>query len=308
MKDQELIQWLLEAQTPSIRYLTMRNLLGKPEIDSEVQAARGQMKTEGPIPEILAEQTEFGSWAGEHSYYTPKYTSTHWSMILLAELSADQTNEGLQNGADFMLSKTQEELSRRVINEEYGFSCLWGNLLRYVLHCGLDKDSRLDPVVQSLVFDALQGEWRCKYNDDYPCAWGAARTLWGFAGLPAELRSQTVNAAIHSGITFLLEAHSLLDADYPTPDGGGIHSLWFRLNYPLFYQADILFVLRVIRELGVIEHPGASSALEWLENRRQANGHWRGASPFRRRTWKALGKRGESDRWVSLQAALVLDQ
>jgi hypothetical protein len=107
-------------------------------------------------------------------------------------------------------------------------------------------------------------------------------------------------------LLFLLEEHSLVEANYPTPDKGGIHPMWFRLNFPLFYQADILFVLRALSELGYIDHPGAADALDWLREKRQRNLAWRGANPFRSRTWKSLGDRDETNRFVSLHAALVL--
>ena len=103
MVDQDFVQWLLEAETPSIRYLTLRDLLGKPETGKEVQAAGNEMQKNGPVPVILARQTEQGNWIGEHSYYTPKYTSTHWSMTLLTELTAYGSTERMRNGANFML-------------------------------------------------------------------------------------------------------------------------------------------------------------------------------------------------------------
>ena len=55
------IPWLLAATTPSIRYLTLRRLLGGPEDDGDVQAARREMTASGPIPAILAGQTERGT-------------------------------------------------------------------------------------------------------------------------------------------------------------------------------------------------------------------------------------------------------
>ena len=96
-----------------------------------------------------------------------------------------------------------------------------------------------------------------------------------------------------------------MEANYPTPQGGSIHSLWSRLNFPLFYQADISLVLRALADLGKLDHPGAADALDWLRERRSSKGSWRGASPYRQRTWD-LGEREETDRWVSLHASLVL--
>ena len=130
-----------------------------------------------------------------------------------------------------------------------------------------------------MVRDATEAGWRCRHNDELPCAWGAARALWGLAALPAECRSPEVAAAFASGLAFLLEGDHLLRGDYPTP--GKVHAIWGHLNFPLFYQADILFVLRAVAELGALDHPGAAPALAWLATRRRADGVWCGSSPFR---------------------------
>ena len=97
-----------------------------------------------------------------------------------------------------------------------------------------------------------------------------------------------------------------MKADHPTWSKGKPNSLWSRLNFPLFYQVDRLLALRALAALELIDLPGARPALDWLEASREANGHWSGASPYRRRTWEVLGDNHEIRRWVSLHAALVL--
>ncbi|MEW6230858.1 MAG: hypothetical protein AB1566_00925 [Chloroflexota bacterium] len=304
MSDSDFIHWLLAASTPSIRYLTLRSLLAQPTDDPEVEDARQAIMAEGPVPAILTGQTDKGDWAGEHSYYTPKYTSTHWSMLLLAELAADGVDPRLRRGTAFMLAATQDELKQAITKNAHGLSCFWGNLLRYALHCGQADDPRMHVIVNYLAHDAQEAGWRCSHNDELPCAWGAARALWGLAALPARPRPLQAEAAIQNALTFLLETYHLVEADYPT--SGRVHPLWFRLNFPLFYQADILFVLRVLAELGALDHPGAQSALQWLASQRKPDGRWPGASPFRQRTWQALANLEETDRWASLQAAIIL--
>jgi hypothetical protein len=297
--------WLLAAATPSLRYLTLRRLSGRPDTDSQVSAAWQAIKTSGPVPTILAKQTEAGNWGGEHSYYTPKYTSTHWSMLLLTELAADGSDPRLRRGAGFMLSATARELDKALHTERHGLSCFWGNLLRYALHCDLQDDPRVHDIVRYLVRDTLEADWRCPHNDELPCAWGGVRALWGLAALAGE-RASGAKAAIQHGVTWLLEAHRLVEADYPT--SGRVHPLWFRLNFPLFYQVDILFALRVLAELEVLDHPNARPALDWLVARRKSNGRWRGTSPFRRHTWAALADAKDTDRWVTLHAATIVQQ
>ena len=313
MNDPDFVPWLLAARTPSIRYLTLRRLLDRPEEDAEVQAARREMAATGPIPAILARQTGRGNWASERNYYSPKYTSTHWSMTLLAEFAADPADERLRRGAEFMLAATAADIEADAASSAHGWVCFWGNLLRYALYCGFGDDPRVARLTERVLRDATEAGWRCRYNNELPCAWGAARALWGLAALsaklterrPSEVAATGVAAAIASGLALLLEGDRLVRADYPT--SGNVHEIWSHINFPLFYQADILFVLRVAAELGALDHPGARPALAWLAARRRgdADGTWRGTSPFR--TPRGLWDQQEIDRWATLHAASVLD-
>ena len=305
MSEPALCDWLLQASTPSIRYLTLRRLLDQPETDNVVRKAWQAMHTEGPIPAILDQQGETGAWKGENSYYTPKFTSTHWSMLLLTELGADPVDPRVQLGARFMLDTKKKNLLRWFKSDVYGMSCFWGNMLRYTVYSGFQNDPGLEGVITSLTQEVQTG-WRCKYNRETPCAWGAGRALWAFAGLPGNMKTPVVQAAIQSACKLLFDEHDLMKADYPTWDKGKPNSLWTRLNFPLFYQVDRLLVLRALAELELLDLPGARAALDWLEASRAANGRWSGASPYRRRTWDSLGDSQETRRWVSLQAALVL--
>jgi hypothetical protein len=301
--EQKVIEWLLEAKTPAVRYLTLTTLLGLVEDDERVISQRRAIMDEGGVPAILAGQTEAGSWTGESSFYTPKYKATHWSLMLLTELLIDGTDARFRRGVEFMLGDTADSLRKRVSENELGWSCLYGNILRYTCHAGLSGDDRTAVFVNYALRDMDNGYCRCTWNDGYACAWGVARTLWGLAALPEAARSPDVERAVEQGLEFLLEPGRLPAANYPVPDNGRIHTIWSRLNFPLFYQADILFVLRVVKELGALERPGAQEALGWLESRRQKNGRWRGSSPFRRRTWPELGGSEETNRWVTVLAA-----
>jgi hypothetical protein len=305
--EQEFIDWLLESRIPSIRYLTLSALLARPSTDAGLQTAQQEIITTGPVPAILAGQTDNGAWAGDKNYYQPKYTSTHWSMMLLAELAADPADERLQRGADYMLEVCSKNPLPWLANKTYGLSCFWGNMLRYVAHCGRADDPRAEPFIDYLVRDVQNQDCHCPINAHLPCAWGAARALWGLAALPPGQRSAEVEAAIQTGLNFLLDsAYDLVKADYPTP--GNINRRWFSLNFPLFYQADILFVLRLAAELDALDRRGAQSALAWLEAIRHRSGRWTGASPYRSRTYPELGAGQETDRWASLHAAIVMQK
>ena len=305
MSETSFIDWLLQSSTPSIRYQTLTRLLDLPETDPSVHLVWQTMQAKGPIPAILEKQSETGAWTGERSFYTPKYTSTHWSMLLLVELGADPADPRLQRGARSVLDAQKQTVSRWLNEDMHGLSCFWGNLLRYAVYSGLQDDPRLDEVLASLTREVQTG-WCCRYNGETPCAWGAGRALWGFAGLPDAMKTPAVQAAIQSACHLPLNEHDLMKADYPTWSKGKKSPLWSRLNFPLFYQADRLSVLRALAELHLLALPGAQSALDWLASSRTAEGRWSGSSPFRQRTWASLGDDQETQRWVSLQATLVL--
>jgi hypothetical protein len=304
----ELVDWLLEASTPSIRYRTITDLLGARPESSRVRSARRAMLTAGPVPAILKRQSRNGSWKGERGYYTPKYVSTHWSLLLLAELDVGPADQRFRMGTEFMISATRHELEKHLDSKITDWSCFWGNLLRYAFPASSGDDPQLEQLVLQVCRDLQRGPCCCRANDGRPCAWGVLRALWGLAVIPEDGRTDEVESALGEGVAFLLDTFHLEQADYPTRKRGRVSPLWLRLNFPLFYQADLLFALRVFGELGIIDHPGAGPALDWLEQRREKDGRWRGTSPFRGRTYAALGGREETDRWVSLHAARVLQQ
>lgn len=302
-----LIDWLLDADTPSIRYLTLRHLLDRPEDDPDVQAARAAIMQTGPVPAILARQTDQGHWRGERSFYTPKYTSTHWSMVLLVELAADPGDRRVQAGAEFMLPDTETRALDSHAPEQQDWVCLWGNVLRYVAYCGRADDPRVANIVKTIVLASQARGWGCRHNVELACSWGAVRALWGLAALPDRLRTPEIDAAIQGAVEFVYgPTYTLTKGDYPTP--GTVHAHWSRLNFPLFYQVDVLFALRVAADLNLFHLPRVQEALTWLADRRDSHGRWRGANPYRSHTLRELPGSDETHRWVSLHAAMVLKQ
>ncbi len=306
MKENTFTSWLISAETPTIRYAALKDLMDLPESNRRATQTRREIMRRGPAPAMLSRQTAAGNWKNERSYYTPKYFSTHWCMLLLAELRADGRDPRYRRGVRFMLETTAEELGRQLQENNFGWSCFWGNLLRYSLRAERADEPNVEKLIRLLSGSILHDHCQCEHNCGKPCAWGVVRSLYGFAAIPKSQRSREVRSAIADGIAFLTEDGRLLRAGYPTPGNRPPNSLWFKLNFPLFYQADLLFTLRVLGELDALRRPGVRPALDWLEGLRGSRGRWRGRSPYGNRTWKQLGGRDETNRWVSLQAAGIL--
>ncbi|HSE43225.1 MAG TPA: hypothetical protein VLH08_20875, partial [Acidobacteriota bacterium] len=87
------IDWLLEAD-PSIRWQTLRDLAGASE--EKINRERKRIEREGWGAQILAEQDPSGKWepgkTNESGLYTPKWTSTTYTMLLLRDFGLSPTN------------------------------------------------------------------------------------------------------------------------------------------------------------------------------------------------------------------------
>lgn len=306
MGENSIIDWLLESPSASIRYKTLRDMIELPANHPDCLEAYKAIQTEGAVPAILNQQVEPGRWNYPLHYYTPKYTSTHWSMMLLEELLCDPEEERFQASVGFMLSSTHKQIEKYSLNQNSGFTCLYGNIIRYCIYAGKLVDPRLQAMIDLTAKSLLNEKCSCEWNWQMPCVWGAARSIWGLILIPKSDRSNLIESAIQSGLEFVLENVNLILAKQPNHVEHKTHLIWNRLNFPLFYQADILFVLRLLFELDELNHPLAKNLLTWLRSKQKPDGHWQGTSPFRQRTYKELGDKEETARYISLQAASIL--
>ena len=308
MDENPVISWLLTSNIPTIRYKTLVDTKGlahdHPECLSEYKA----IQKNGPVPAILNQQVEAGRWNYPQHYYTPKYTSTHWSMILLEELMCDADEPRYQTAVEFMLAFTQKDLAKYSQNQNFNWTCLWGNIIRYCVYGGKLADPRLQNMIELTANSLYKEQCKCEWNWLLPCVWGAARSIWGLIAIPQKDRSPQVENAISSGMEFVLENVNLIISNQKSDVEKKTHPIWYKLSFPIFYQADVLFVLRLLQEQNWLNHPLAQKPLEWLKSKQKPNGRWQGSSPFRTRTYAEMGDKEETARWVTLQATSILNE
>jgi len=295
--------WLMKDSSPFLMYRVLSDLFRLSQDHPEIIEARKSIENNKYTSKIFSLQNDDGSWINSRHYYSPKYRSSHWTMLLLSELSINSNHDGFQKGANFMRMRVQDEICEIRTTSAMGFSCFWGNWLRYQIYGGFFPEPFVQVVINHAC-DEIENLGVCRYNSDLSCAWGVARCLSGLAIIPKRLRSKRVNHAIQTGIRFLIEDYNLASADYPYQEK--IHNIWFSLNFPLFYHTDILFILRLLHELNAIDHPNAKPALVWLDKKRLKNGTWRGASPFRSKTRQFMANKDEPSKWVTLFASQIL--
>ena len=255
-----------------------------------------------PISTILKPQRTGGEWPGPNNFYGRNYQGTHWSNLLLVEYGADPSDPRIRRAARHVLEALQNPKAAGmgwVFARDHGASCLVGSVVRYVAAAGYGTDPRIEPLVQRLVRDSKKFDAACWINGDQPCAWGYARLIWGLAALPEAARTREVERTLRRGVEFLL-SYKVERGAYPTDTSPSY--LWRQLSFPLFYQADVLFVLRALDAAGAIEDHRAQPAIGWLLARQDARGRWAGRAPYAAR----MPSRVDASKWVTLQACTIL--
>lgn len=316
------VPWLLEPDpdNPGVRYFALRELLDRPEDDPEVQAARVAIMTTGPVPAILDAQYPDGYWVKPGGGYSPKYRSTVWQIIFLAELGADPSDERVRRGCEYLLSHS---IAANGAFSAYqkpvpsgSVHCLNGNLSYALLNLGYADDPRVQAALDWLA-RAITGEGQIRYyksgttgpgfacsaNEGQPCAWGATKAMKALIAVPPDRRTPVAQRAIEVGTEFLLSRDPAV-ADYPYTQR--VSSTWFKFGFPLSYWSDVLETTGVLVELGYGGDPRLANALQFILNKQDTQGRWKLENSLNGKMWADIEKKGKPSKWVTLRALRVL--
>jgi hypothetical protein len=265
MKSDEVIKWLLEDNQPSIRYLTLTQLLRKPDKDPEVQSAKEQITQRGWVADILSKQHLGGWWNSEESLYRPKYTSTNWMLLILSDLGLTKEDPRIGNACELWI--------RRFAKSDGGFGtdtarksemCIVGNTARALVKFGYVEHPRVKSAFQWLLNDQKEnGGWRCGWRRGILDGWEA---MSAFEAYPREKWTRSIKKAVERGAEFYLarEMHK----------EGKRYEPWFRFHYPVHYYYDLLVGLDFMTALGFGGDRRLKFAVSVLKEKRRPDGKW----------------------------------
>jgi hypothetical protein len=322
------VAWLLEPDSPEVRSLALRDLLDRPESDPEFQSARAEAHTQGPIVEILANMDPAGFWSNPGPGYTPKYFSTVWSLITLAQLGArlDQ-DERIGRACAYLLDQALTPGGQFSISgpPSGAIDCLQGNLCWALLELGCD-DPRLASAFEWMA-RTVTGEglapstdrqallryyaykcgpnFACGANNKLPCAWGAVKVMLAFSKWPAGRRTALIQKAIQMGVDFLFSVDPAT-AGYPSGATGKPSQSWFKFGFPVFYVTDILQVVEALVALGLANDPRLKNVLYFIQSKQDDQGRWPLEYDYAGKTWAFFGTEKQANKWVTLRALRVL--
>jgi hypothetical protein len=322
------IPWLMKDEPVGIHYLTLRTLFECGRRKKEFARAKRKAYDDGPISVVLANMDQDGYWAEPGPGYLPKYRSTVWSLILLAQLGADlNEDERIDQACKYILD--------HALNPDGQFSstgppsgtvdCLQGNLCAALLDLGC-MDERLDKAFEWMA-RTLTGEglapnterkaplryyagqcgpgFACGANNKLPCAWGAAKVMLAFGKLPQDRHTALITTAIKQGVEFLLGVDPATAA-YPSGWAKKPSGNWWKFGFPVFYVTDILQIIEALGSLGYGKDERLRNAISLVLEKQDEHSRWMLEYEYRGKTWVDFGEKKAPNKWVTLRILRTL--
>ena len=272
--DNSAVNWLLESDDPSIRYLTLTEILDRPSNSKEVLSAKKQIPNGPVVKTLLAGQRTDGGF-GVHPYQ--KWTGAHWRLVSLVELGIPTGFRRAVKATDLVLKWLLGEAHisnvpkisgryRRCASQE-------GNALAVCSRLGLAEDPRVVKLAESLVeWQWPDGGWNCdrRPEADHSSVNESLSTLWGLVEFQRATGDREYLKPIEGGSEFFLQ-HHLFRSDHT---GEIIHPSMVKLHYPLYWHCDILQELLILSRAGKLDDPRTKEALDIVDKKKGLDGLW----------------------------------
>ncbi len=320
----EPTDWLLEGDNPSVKYLTLREILEESETAPEVNAARRDIMETGIIPKILAKQSPEGYWEKEEDFYIrTKYKGTVWQFIILAELLADRDDPRIKKSCEFILEWSQDR-------ESGGFSyrgsknrggqhsgvipCLTGNMTWSLIRFGYLNDPRIQRAIDWITTTGRFDDGSMKAPKGWPydrfdqcwgkhtCLSGVVKEFKALAEIPPAKRSKNTKAFIQNAAEYILKhhlykrSHNLSKVAKPK---------WTKLWFPWMWDVDVLELLLILTGLGY-KDPRMQDAVGLVLSKQNDRGRWNLEMTYNGRFQVNIEQKGKPSKWITLNALRVL--
>src|SRR5581483_4036253 len=268
------IAWLL-AGDPAIRWQTLRDLLAAPA--KQWQAERKRTLAEGWGARLLALQDGDGGWGG--GLYSPKWTSTTYTLLLLRDIGIPQDCAEARRGTQVMIGGLLGAGPDRAFDDRLAAldRCIVGMILALAAYFGV-TDGRTPAIVDNLLAEVMpDGAWNCRrHRPPTPHHSSFNTTLNVLDGLREYLdaggrhRVAEIRKAEQRALELLLE-HRLFRSD---TTGRIIRPEFARATFPHRWHYDYMRALAYFARAGAARDPRLSEAIDLLRSRCDRDGRW----------------------------------
>ena len=308
----QTVQWLLDRD-PAIRWQALRDLAGAPE--RTVERERRRVAREGWGARLLAKQDRAGKWAvgksGDGGLYSPKWTSTTYTMLLLRDFGLPEDNAQARIACKLLLHFGLQpdgginygDWAKWTKRSE---TCVTGMVLSLLSYFEYE-DARLETIVAHLLEQQMpDGGWNCLRAGGATHA-SVNTTISVLEGLHlyelhrgSKLRG--VSAARRRAQEFLL-VHRLFRSHRT---GKIMKPAFIRFAFPPRWHYDILRALDHFQAIDAPRDPRLTDAIDIVRKGRREDGCWPLDHTYNGKTYFELERVGAPSRWNTLRALRVL--
>jgi hypothetical protein len=306
---QSVLDWLLEAENPSVRYRTLTELLDVPAGAPQVQQIRMQILNSKPVQKIFAKMHPDGYWLHRGKGAGIEYAmsnSTHFVLAYLAELGLDRQDERIARAVERYLSLTEPDVPNPQIWQmppDYANhqSCLYAYNLRTFVMLGYHDDPRIQERIRVLLEDKrFDGGYLCDRpsfkTTTKSCIRGSTKALMAFAALPELWETPRCRQLAD----YFLRRRVLFRTRQPEKV---VRDELVRTIFPFVIGGSLLEPLYALSRMGYGQDERLQPAWDILESKRDENGRyildWHPATLF------DPGEKGQPNKWATLYACLA---
>jgi hypothetical protein len=302
----DILNWLL-AGDPSVVWQVQRDLLDlSPAAYSK---NRKKISQQGWGKDLLSRQDDSGTWGG--GLYSPKWISTHYTLICLRRLGLPQDNAQAQTGCQHYLESTFFEpdgginIHKTKSIYQYSETCVTGMTLNFLAYFKV-PDPRLNQLVEHLLTQQMDdGGWNCRsyQGDTHSSFHTTIAVLEGLLSYQQNIRDDArITSARELAHEFLLE-HNLYRSHRT---GEIVDQRMTRFPFPPRWFYDFLRALDYFQAAQAERDDRFSDAINLLIKKQNKESTWpqyRGPSG---RTFLEIEQAGKPGRMNTLRAYRVL--
>ncbi len=252
----------------------------------------------------------------QYTHYLPKYKTTLWTLILLAEIKHDRDEKRVKKPVETLFNHfyNKKEKVFCLGYNHFPIPCLNGNMLYIYFYFGNKYNERTDHIIN--FFNRYQ-----RFDDggfstpgDYPyfsnkscygkhtCYWGITKLLKGLSFIPEENRTRNADTLIRNCIDYIL-LHKVCFSS--RNDKKLLHPAISRLTFPNMYHSDFLEILWLLKRENV-KNDNSRMAVELLKSKMQPGMKWKLEQPVHNLITSAGVKDGVNE-FITERAREVID-
>ncbi len=298
----EILTWLLDGDV-SIQYQVNRDLLNKNRI-----YLQNRISKEGWGYNYLSKQNSNGHWG--IAFYQPKWTSTHYTLLDLKNLSIFPNINEVKQTLKMILQENKSEDGGifPIGTKKVCDVCINGMFLNYACYFKTNED-KLKSLVDFILSQQMEdGGFNCHLNRVGAVHSSLHTTLCVLEGILEykknnyEYRLNELNKIELESREFILQ-HRLYKSD---KTGKVIKNQFLKLSYPSRWYYDILRALDYFHFAEVSYDERMQDAIEIIIKKRKSNETWLLQSKHPGKTHFEMEKAGGQSRWNTLRALRVL--